>query len=87
MCFNKVDTPILFDNLGRPLDLANTDSTLWNDKCDHHDIDEITDLNSKDNNLIVLQLNIRSLLGKQNDLNILLNKLCYKKSPKNCTTK
>ena len=66
--------------MGRPLDLANTDYTLWNDKCDYHEIEKIHNLNSKDNNLIVLQLNIRSLLGKQNDLNMLLNKLCYKKS-------
>ena len=32
------------------------------------------------NNLTVLQLNIRSLFGKQNELNYMLNKLCQSKS-------
>ena len=37
-------------------------------------------LNPKNNNLTVLQLNIRSLLSKQSDLNILLNTLHSNKS-------
>ena len=32
------------------------------------------------NNLTVLQLNIRGLFGKQNELNYMLNKLCQSKS-------
>lgn len=79
MCFNKLVTPILFDNLGRPLDLKNTDHNLWNDKCDYQELDEITNLNTKNKNLVVLQLNIRSLLGKQNDLNRILENCTAKK--------
>ena len=47
MCFSKTVPPTLFDNLGRPLDLKNTNHTLWNDKCDYQEIDKITNLNTK----------------------------------------
>ena len=73
MCFSKYETPILFDNLGWPLDVAYTDCSLWNDK--YYETPEISNLNSNGKNLTVLQLNIRSLLGKQNELNLLLNEL------------
>lgn len=79
MYFNKVETPILYDNLGRPLDLENTDQTLWNDKCNYQDIETLNPLNGKDENLTLLQLNIRSLLGKQDDIILFLNKLYEKK--------
>ena len=65
MCFSNHNIPILFDNLGRSLDLANTDRSLWNDKCDYVKANKISNLNSTGNNLTVLQLNIRSLLHKQ----------------------
>ena len=80
MCFSKYETPILFDNLGQPLDLAYTDRSLWNDKCDYCETLEINNLNSNGKNLTVLQLNIGSLLGKQNELNLLLNELHKHKS-------
>ena len=80
MCFSKHDSSILFDNLERPLVFDNVDQTLWNDKCDYQEIHEIHNLNPKNKNLLVLQLNIRSLLGKQNELNDILNKLCINKS-------
>ena len=41
MCFSKTAPPTLFDNLGRPLDLTNLDQSLWNDKCDYLDLNEI----------------------------------------------
>ena len=80
MCFSNHDIPTLFDNLGRPLDLTNTDHSLWNDKCDYVEPYEICNLNPTGNNLTVLQLNIRSLLGKQHELLQLLNELCQNKS-------
>ena len=80
ICFSKHDSSIFFDNLGRPLDFDNVDQTLWNDKCDYQEIHEICNLNPKNKNLMVLQLNIRSLLGKQNELNDILNKLWINKS-------
>ena len=80
MCFSNHDIPILFDNLGRPLDLTNTDRCLWNDKCDYAEANKINNLNPTGNNLTVLQLNIRSLLVKQHELIQLLNKLCQNKS-------
>ena len=80
MCFNKVEVPILFDNLGRPLDNTNINHTLWNDKCDYIQLPEARNLNHENKNLIILQLNIRSLLGKQEDLNRLLSKLSTQNS-------
>ena len=80
MCFSKSDVPILFDNLGRPLDLQNINQTLWNDKCDYLELNKVQNLNPRDKNLTVLQLNIRGLINKQHELNHFLNKLVIKKS-------
>ena len=74
MCLGNSNHLTLFDNLERPLDLSTTDSSLWNGKCDYFEINEIRNLNPN-NNLTILQLNIRSLLSKQMELNLLLNKL------------
>ena len=75
MCFSKNDIPILFDNLGQPLDLNTTDHSLWNDKCNYAESHDIRNLNQTGNNLVVLQLNIRSLLGKHQELIQFLNDL------------
>ena len=80
MCFSKSNTATLFDNLGRPLDHDNINQALWNDKCDYLELEEILNLNPKENNLTMLQLNIRSMLGKQNELNSILNMLHTNKS-------
>ena len=58
MCFNKVTAPILYDNLERPLDLNTLDKSLWDDKCDYFKPKEVNQLNPKNNNLTILQLNI-----------------------------
>ena len=60
------------DVLHRPIIAENLDSSLWNDKCDYIEIEECMDLNPNNYNLIVIQLNIRSLLSKQAELNQLL---------------
>ena len=51
------------------------DRSLWNDKCDYYNMDKCDNLNPNGYNFIVLQLNIRSLLSHQNELQELLNKL------------
>ena len=58
MCFSKQEIPTVFDNLERPLDLSSTDHSLWNDKCDYYEVNEILNLNPNNKNLTILQLNI-----------------------------
>ena len=52
--------------------MTNTDKSLWTDKCDYIDVDKCDNLNTNNMNLIVLQLNIRSLLAHQTELRNLL---------------
>ena len=80
MCFSKTKFPTLFDNLGRPLDISNIDQTLWNDKCDYIQLQDAYNYNKSNKNLIILQLNIRSILGKQDNLNRLLSRLSNQNS-------
>ena len=68
------------DVLNRPIITENLDSSLWNDKCDYIEIDECKELNPNNYNLIVVQLNIRSLLSKQVELKRLLSILESKNS-------
>ena len=58
----------------------NLDSVLWNDKCDYIDIEDCVNLNLNCYNLIVMQLNVRSLLSNQSTLNQLLRDLDNRKS-------
>ena len=62
----------LEDSLHRSRDLWELDNALWNDKCDYMDIENCANLNPNNYNLIVLQLNIRSLLSHQHDLSQLI---------------
>ena len=66
MCISKCATKT-HDELERPLNLDNIDENLWNDECDYIDLESCTNLNPNDNNLIVLQLNIRSILSNQTE--------------------
>ena len=50
------------DVLSRPILSDSLDSSLWNDKCDYIEIENCVNLNPNNYNLVVLQLNIRSLL-------------------------
>ena len=56
------------------------DKSLWSDKCDYLDLDNIANLNPNGYNFVVLQLNIRGLLSNQMKLCILLNNLKAKES-------
>ena len=44
------------------------DKSLWTDRCDYIDLEKCDNLNNNNMNLIVLQLNIRSLLVHQDEL-------------------
>ena len=63
------------DTLLRPIITENLDSSLWNNKCDYVEIKECHNLNPNNYNLTVIQLNVRSLLSNQTELNQLLIKL------------
>ena len=80
MCFSHEDIKH-YDELHRPLNLENLNLTLWNDKCDYIDPESCTNLNPENYNLLVLQHNIRGLIGKQDDLKLLLGILQMKNSP------
>ena len=60
------------DILENPIITDNLDTILWSDKCDYIDIEDCANLNPNCYNLIVLQLNVRSLLSNQTALNQLL---------------
>ena len=44
MCFSKKDIT-LYDDLSRPLELNNIDTSLWSDKCDYVDPSNCANLN------------------------------------------
>ena len=71
---------IITDVLENPIITDNLDTVLWSDKCDYVDIDDCVNLNPNCYNLIVLQLNIRSLLSNQTALSQLLRDLENRKS-------
>ena len=79
MCFTKINKQ-LFDSLGRPIDLSINDESLWSDKCDYLDPTSCNDLNPENYNLVILQLNIRSLLAHQTALKELLQTMSNKNS-------
>ena len=49
-------------------DLNALDATLWNDECDYIELEDCDNLNPNNYNLIVMQLNIRSVLCHQQEL-------------------
>ena len=79
MCFTKINNQ-LFDSLDRPLELNRTDESLWSDKCNYLDPNNCNNLNPENYNLIIMQLNIRSLLANQTELRELLQIMTNKNS-------
>ena len=67
MCLSKFEYKRK-DELKRSLDLPEIDSTLWNDKCHYMELEKCHNLNPNEYNLIVLQLNIRSILAHELEL-------------------
>ena len=70
----------IYGQFGKPLNMQNLPSSLWSDKCDYLDIVKCNNLNPKNYNFIVMQLNIRSILSNQLELKRLLNELSQKHS-------
>ena len=68
------------DELERPLNFADVNKSLWNDKCDYIDPDKCKDFNPNGFNLIILQLNIRSLFSNITELKQLLHTQNQKRS-------
>ena len=56
------------DALLRSWDYDELNASLWNDKCDYMELGECDNLNPNNYNLIVMHLNIRSVLGHQQEL-------------------
>ena len=63
------------NGLDRPIELDGLDNKLWNDKCDYTDLEHCVNLNPNNYNLVIMQLNIRSILAHQHELNRLLRTL------------
>ena len=74
MCLSKFEQKNK-DILERPLNLNSLDESLWNDKCDYLDLHSATNLNPRGLNLVILELNIRSILSHLSDLKQLLHVL------------
>ena len=79
MCKSGNGTKVM-DILENSIITDNLDSVLWSDKCDYIDIEDCVNLNPNCYNLIVMQLNVRSLLSNQSVLNQLLRDLENRKS-------
>ena len=77
---NDIAHDSLLDRLGRPLYDENVNESLWSDKCDYLNIEECLNLNPKNYNMNILQLNIRSLLAHQSELKSLLQQLSNRNS-------
>ena len=57
-----------FDSLLRSQDYDELDGSLWNDKCNYIYLEKCGNHNPNNYNLIVMQLNVRSLLAHQQEL-------------------
>ena len=68
------------DALQRSRNLFKLDESLWNDKCNYIEMETCPDLNPNNYNLLILQLNIRSILAHQHELKQLLRDLEKKNS-------
>ena len=60
------------DVLQRSQNQFELDESLWNDNCNYMEIETCSNLNPNNYNLLILQLNIRSILAHQHELKQLL---------------
>ena len=68
------------DVLQRPQNQSEIDDSLWTDNCNYTELETCLNLNPSNYNLLVLQLNIRSILAHQHELKQLLRDLEKKNS-------
>ena len=78
MC--KTSRTLNTDVLQRPQNQSELDESLWNDNCNYTELETCFNLNPSNYNLLVLQLNIRSILAHQHELKQLLRDLEKKNS-------
>ena len=71
MCNTETDSTQT-DLLLRSGDYEELDGSLWNDKCNYIELEKCSNLNPTNYNLMVMQLNVRSLLSHQQKLHQLL---------------
>ena len=77
MFSKSIDHSPLFDNLHIAYQVNDIKSNLWNDKCDY--LEDVKNLNSYEQNLLMLQLNIHSGVSKKTELIDILNTCMRKK--------
>ena len=68
------------DVLQRPRNQLEIDDSLWTDNCNYMVLDTCLNVNPNNYNLLILQLNIRSILAHQHELKQLLRDLEKKNS-------
>ena len=74
MCIHRIkDAPVLFDKLNQPI--YNLNKNLCNDHCDYVEPEKIICLNEYNQNVPVLQLNIRGLYSIKYELSKPLSNL------------
>ena len=79
MCLSKLSVKTN-DELKQPPNFDSIDKSLWNNKCDYIDPQKAKNFNPSGLNLVVLQLNIRSILSHVTKLKRLLHTLETKNS-------
>ena len=72
MCLHKIEKSDFLGNRLHKLDFLDTDVN-W---CDYFELDDNQTWSSKSHDLTIMQLNIRGLLGKQNQLRNMINSIC-----------
>ena len=72
MCLQRLDKTDLLGNRLHKLDFLDPDQ----DRCDYFELDDNKCWQSNHGDLTILQLNIRGLFGKQNELRNMLNSIC-----------
>ena len=75
MCFAKTKTLKLLREKSQDPDTITDLGFSWDDNCDYLSYDSIETLSTNKNNLRIIQLNIRGLKGKIDELSSLLGKL------------
>ena len=71
-CLQRLDKTDLLGNRLHKLDFLDPDQ----DRCDYFELDDNKCWQSNRGDLTILQLNIRGLFGKQNELRNMLNSIC-----------
>ena len=77
MCFARTKTLKLLRERNQDSDISTDMGFNWEDNCDYLPFDSIEMIVTNNNDLRIIQLNIRGLKGKLDELSELLGKLKY----------